>query len=89
MTRKKKQQISKSVHYIFAFKHKMSKQDKPFIFMKNIYDFVLIFIVYYIYANKDLFVKKKIATAIVKSQRRRHYSIKIIHTLQYENINAK
>lgn len=56
--------------------------------MKNIYDFVLIFVVYYICAKKDLFVKK-IATAIVKSQRRRHYSIKIIHTLQYENINAK
>lgn len=76
MTRKKKQQISKSVHYIFAFKHKMSKQDKPFIFMKNIYDFVLIFIVYYIYANKDLFVKKNSNSNSKVSKK---------ETLQYQN----
>ena len=35
----------------------MSQQDKTFIFTKNIYQFVLIFVAY-IHANEDIFVKK-------------------------------
>ena len=34
--------MSKPVHYIFVFVHKMNKQDKTFIFMKSIYEYVLI-----------------------------------------------
>ena len=57
VTRKKKQSISKPVHYVFVIKHKMSQQDKTFIFTKNIHEFALI-LVAYIHANKDLFIRK-------------------------------
>ena len=43
VTQKKKQQIPKPVHYIFVFNHKISKQDKTFIFLKIIYENVLLF----------------------------------------------
>ena len=69
MTRKKKQQISKLVHYIFVFNHKMSKQDKAFIFIKMIYEHVLLFVAY-ILTNKDLLFKK--TTLVIKPQQRRH-----------------
>ena len=35
----------------------MSQQDKTFMVAKNIYEFVLIFVLY-VHANKDLFIKK-------------------------------
>ena len=45
--------ISKPVHYIFVSVNKISKQNKTFIFVKDIYEYVLI-IFMYIHANKDL-----------------------------------